>query len=246
MCKSHYAFIDKRFGVDNHELLSEFVQGITMIFRGDDRLLKVPLNRLPESSRQGVKITRNIMKRLLPLINEAPKAQRQLYLFRAHHFDTLPKAGSVIEFRMPMSTSMTHTLTVEWIVARLHEPSYKPVLMVVRVPAGTGGLLCIGCPTPHGCSIEHQRTFRVGPQTGWAYQALMQNQLQNQSEVILAPGKVRVTGTTEFRMTDIHNLDRYGLGWYTSVQTKKVNQSKVITCIFVDLLAANEHSPPRR
>jgi hypothetical protein len=207
-----------------------------MLFRGDKKLIKEYKTKGPRWARQRAATTQQIVQRLVPLIQEAPKPKRQLTLLRAHHFDAPPAIGSVFSFDLPMSTSMFHPFTVEWIAARPHNNGYRPIILVIRVTAGTGGMLCIGCPVPHECPIEHQRTFRVGPRTHWAYEALTQHQFQNQSEVILAPAKFKVTGTGSFRLRDIHNLNRYGLGWYTNVQDGRVDQNSVVHCVFVDLL----------
>ena len=236
LCKSHYAFIDSRFGAGNHALLSEFVQGAAMAFQGDVKNMKKAMKEGPKWKRERAMTTQAILKQLVPLMHKAPKSQRQLTLVRAHHFSTPPRVGSVFTHKLPMSTSMFHPFSVEWIASRPHDDGYKPFMLIIRVTAGTGGMLCVGCPVPHECPIEHQRTFRVGPRTNWAYEALTQHQFQNQSEVILAPAKFKVTGNGSFSLRDIHNLNRYGLGWYTNVQDKRVNQDRVVHCVFVDLL----------
>ena len=235
LCRSHYAFINKRFDAANHELLSEFVQGALMRFRGDvERLQRRTAKKAPSPDSV---TARTIMLRLTPLINEAPKVRRQVTLVRAHHFDAPPKVGTTFTYQLPLSTSMYHPFSVEWIASRKHPRGYKPFMMIIRVLPGAGGLLCIGCPVPHDCSIEHQRTFRVGPRTRWAYEALTQHQIQNQAEVILAPPvNFKVTGNASFRLRDVQNLNRYGLGWYTNVQNRHVNKDSLIDCVFVDLL----------
>lgn len=230
LCASHYAFINRRFSVRNHAILTQFVQGIAMEFRGNVTQ-SVKMSKL---KRERASYIKSVTDHLQMIISYAPKSQREITLVRAHHFDTPPIVGSVFENTLPMSTTMFHPFSVEWIAERRHPLAYKPVILIIRVKAGTGGMLCVGCPVPYECSPEHQRTFRVGPRTDWVYQGLTQNQIQSQSEVILNPGKFKVTGNGDFRLSDIRNLNRYGFGWYTSVKNKMVNEKQLIKCVFVD------------
>lgn len=229
LCKSHYAYINRKFGMRNYHLLSLYLQGALMRLRGDKKRMR---HMNSETKKQTEVLTRS----LVPLVHSAPKTKTQITLLRAHHFSKIPKVGSLINFDVPMSTSMYHPFVVEWVVARKHNPKYKPVILVINVPANKGDLLCVGCPMVYHCTANHQRTFRVGPRTDWAFERLDQNQIQSQSEVILAPGVFQVTGSGRFMARDINDMNQYGLGWYTNVVNGNIPPNKMVQCVFVDVL----------
>ena len=99
---------------------------------------------------------------------------------------------------------MYHPFAVEWLYERMDGiKSENKCIMIINVKRGSSGLLCVGCPVPHQCSYAHQKTFRVGPNTNYAYMKLNQNQIQNQSEVLMVPSRYLVTDVKSFRLEDI-------------------------------------------
>lgn len=222
LCESHYNYISK-FNEKYHSFLSAYVSGAFMRYMG----------RVDRVRNQN----RFLLNVLTDVIMKAPKTQRKIVLVRYHVFPQIPTVGSTFSSEMIMSTSMYHPFVVEWGLER-HANKKNNVILIINVRSQTRGLLCIGCPTPHSCSPSHQRTFRVGPRTGWAYERLTQNQLQNQAEVLLAPSTFTVTSIGEFSTQDINNLNKYGLGWYTNTRNGKF-RNETLTCVFVDLVRSD-------
>lgn len=150
------------------------------------------------------------------IINNSPKLTSSISILRAHLFSSLPKVGSIIHWKRPMSFSMFHPFVLEWLLFRPSFSSYRCIILL-DLPVGFNNCLCISKASPFLPNSVHFQTFLNKFKSIWRNTKFSKynKQLENQSEIILGfDSLLYVSKIHKFNTSSVNNVHLFGTGWF--------------------------------